>query len=344
MERIERKSKLTQYIFFLLTGLTFLLVATLLPRVTLPFLVSYILFLILKPLFQLFVRWKMSRFMATVATLGILFFSVTYPIVEIVPIITDESKKIEVYIPRVEPFLREKNKKLQAWAKEKAGINLTADYSEDVIGYFQKGTQNFLLSIPRIVTSTLEWTLLIPLFLFFLLMDGSSIRYRLLKLVPNPIFERTYYLTHQFSKQFGDYIFAKFIEASIIGIIITVGLIIIGYPFAFILGIIAGITNIIPYLGPFLGAIPAIIIGLIHGEPNTTIGAVGLLYLIANIFDLALVFPILVSKIVDLHPIIVVFSVILGSQAWGVVGMVISIPLAAVGKLLIQEIYHEIYS
>ena len=67
------------------------------------------------------------------------------------------------------------------------------------------------------------------------------------------------------------------------------------------------------------------------------------MFLIVNAFDLALVFPILVSKIVNLHPIVVVVSVILGSQMMGVVGMVISIPLAAAIKLLLTEIYKYLY-
>jgi putative permease len=66
--------------------------------------------------------------------------------------------------------------------------------------------------------------------------------------------------------------------------------------------------------------------------------------LIANIIDMGLVFPLLVSKIVDLHPIVVVASVILGSQYWGLVGMIVSIPLAAAVKLIFIELYREIYA
>ncbi|MBT6326833.1 MAG: AI-2E family transporter, partial [Bdellovibrionales bacterium] len=64
---------------------------------------------------------------------------------------------------------------------------------------------------------------------------------------------------------------------------------------------------------------------------------------IANIIDLALVFPILVSKIVDLHPVLVVISVIVGSQYLGMVGMIISIPAAVALKLIVTEFYREIY-
>ncbi len=103
------------------------------------------------------------------------------------------------------------------------------------------------------------------------------------------------------------------------------------------------ITNILPYIGPFLGFIPALVVGLVDQNPNTTLGAMILLYVIANVIDLALVFPVLVSKIVNLHPLIVVVSVIIGSQFGGVVGMIVSIPFAAFLKLLFQEFYLELY-
>ena len=68
-----------------------------------------------------------------------------------------------------------------------------------------------------------------------------------------------------------------------------------------------------------------------------------LLYIIANAIDIFFVFPILVSKIVDLHPVLVVISVILGSQYFGIVGMIVSIPMAAAIKLIIIEVYEETY-
>jgi putative permease len=116
-----------------------------------------------------------------------------------------------------------------------------------------------------------------------------------------------------------------------------------GYPFAFILGIVAGLTNILPYLGPFIGYVPALVVGLSGGYDNSLIITMSILYAVANIIDLAIVFPVLVSKIVNLHPIIVVLSVIIGSQFLGVAGMIVSIPIAAFFKILFEQLYSDIY-
>ena len=205
-------------------------------------------------------------------------------------------------------------------------------------------TTDILLKIPTYLGNVLEWVFLVPLFVFFMLKDGNRFKGAFLKIIPNSIFERIYYLSHQFNRQLGDYIFAKFVEASIVGFIITMGLVFMDVRFALILGIVAGVTNVIPYLGPILGTIPAIIFALAEYGMGPTFGAIAILYLVANAIDIGLVFPILVSKIVNLHPLIVVISVILGSSFLGVLGMVISIPVAAAVKLICIEIYKEFYS
>ena len=226
---------------------------------------------------------------------------------------------------------------------ERASIQII-NHSEFVFQLIKVKTKEIIFNVPDILKSVLEWILLVPLFLFFYLKDSRTIKQTILRLTPNSIFERFYYLSHQFNKQLSDYIFAKFIEASIVGIIITSGLLIIGVRFSFLLGLIAAVTNIIPYVGPIFGAIPAIVLGLAEYGPGGVFGAMMILYIIANLIDLALVFPILVSKIVDLHPLLVVTSVILGSHFLGVIGMVISIPCVAALKLIFHEIYIEVYS
>jgi len=136
---------------------------------------------------------------------------------------------------------------------------------------------------------------------------------------------------------------AKFFEASLLGLMISISLGIAGVEFSLILGLIAALTNIIPYVGPILGSLPGIIIVLAKYGPGNLFYIVLFIYFIANIIDLAIIFPILVSKIVDLHPVVVVLSVILGSQYFGLVGMVISIPCAAAVKLITEVLFDEFY-
>ena len=330
-------------IFFVICILAISLVFFNLSRVMIPFGIAYVLALMLRPVQKSFFSVDIKRKGLSFILVGGLLFLFSYPVIEAVKTIGEESHKIEYYLPKLENYLRGKYKVLQDEVKTRFNYEITGNPVDKLIDFAQENTKQVFVFLPKIIGSLVEWGLLIPLFLFFILRDERKVRFLFIKIVPNSIVERAYYLYHQFNTKFGDYIFAKAIEAAIVGIIITTGLLIIGYPFAFLLGILAGITNILPYIGPFLGFIPALIIGLVDQNPNTTLGAMIVLYLVANIIDLALVFPLLVSKIVNLHPIVVVISVILGSQFGGVVGMIISIPMAAFVKLLFQEIYIELY-
>ncbi len=347
MKKIQKNNppgEIARLVFFF--GILLLSAAFLfnLKRIAAPLSISYVFFLVLKPFIPRLVKMGISQSISTIIIyLGFLFF-LAYPISKFIPIITAESQNFTGYIPKIERFVKDKYEVVRFEVKQRANYQLKESYATEGINTLKKSLTSFLLYIPKFLASLLEWVFLIPLFVFFLLKDGAVLKRMVLKLTPNSIFERFYYLSHQFNKELGDYIFAKFIEATLVGVIISVGLYALDVRFYLLFGFIAGITNIIPYVGPLLGAIPGLMLVLAEYGLVAKSGGVFLLYLIANIVDIVLVFPILVSKIVDLHPIIVVISVILGSQYFGLVGMIISIPVAAAFKLIMIEIYNELYA
>ncbi len=199
-----------------------------------------------------------------------------------------------------------------------------------------------MAQIPEFLSSFFEWLLLVPMFLYFFFFQSQRLGRSLMAMIPNSLFEKTYVLFSQFNKKFGDYIIAKFIEATILGTLVTGGLLIVDFPYPFILGFIAGVTNILPYIGPVLGFVPAAVVVLLSSDPNISFLRMGMIFLVANVLDMVLVFPLLVSKVVNLNPIIVVVSVIVGGQLGGVIGMIIVIPIIAFLKLLFEEIYKDL--
>jgi len=263
---------------------------------------------------------------------------------KVIPLIKGESERVERYLPKAEYYIKHYYYKVKDVVRSRFNYEIKDKVLYDIIGTSKEYLQGALLSIPSQLANILEWIFLVPLFLFFLLQDLHRFKRMFLRTVPNSIFERIYSLTHQFNKKLGDYIFAKFIEATILGVIITSSLLILDVRFAFLFGTIAAVTNIIPYVGPLIGMLPGILLSLAEYGPGTTFYWVAMIYIVANVIDLAIIFPILVSKIVDLHPVLVVLSVILGSQFMGVMGMIISIPVAAALKLIVEELFRELYS
>jgi predicted PurR-regulated permease PerM len=134
-------------------------------------------------------------------------------------------------------------------------------------------------------------------------------------------------------------IISKFIRGQllvglIIGLISSIGLSIIGIDFAFLIGFTAGIANVIPYVGPLIGCIPAIIVGLLSPNPMMALWAV-LLLLAVQQLDGAVISPKIVGDSMGLHPIFVIMAITIGGTIAGILGMLLSVPIAAVIKLFL---------
>ncbi|MEO5969974.1 MAG: AI-2E family transporter [Bdellovibrionia bacterium] len=195
-----------------------------------------------------------------------------------------------------------------------------------------------------LVGGLLTWVLITPPLTWVLLSEGKSIQRRFFQLVPNRYFEQYFLITSKILTGISDYLRAKLIEAVLVGLMVTVGLMLIKAPYAVVLGILAGVTNIIPYAGPILGAIPGIFLSTFNdGHTSGIIMGVVLVYVVANLVDMILIFPLVVAKLINLHPLLLIAIVSIGQTYYGLVGMLISVPIATALKVVIHEIYLAIY-
>lgn len=149
-------------------------------------------------------------------------------------------------------------------------------------------------------------------------------------------------LSYKINAQIGEFIRARLIEAVIVGIVVWIGLSVMNFPYAIFLALFAVLMNLIPYVGPFIGAIPAFIIALVNQEPSLVIMMMALVYLIAQIIDIIFVIPLVVAKTVNLHPASVIIVFIIGAHLMGVLGMIIAVPVASVFKLIFFTIYDQL--
>ncbi|PKM48773.1 MAG: AI-2E family transporter, partial [Firmicutes bacterium HGW-Firmicutes-6] len=134
---------------------------------------------------------------------------------------------------------------------------------------------------------------------------------------------------------FYKYFTGKILTSMLIGFLFYLGLLVIGVDYAPLFGVIVAITNVIPYFGPIIGAVPAVIITFID-EPVKALW-VGICILIVQQFDGNVLAPNVLGKIVELNPFWVLFSVIVGGSLFGVLGMFVAIPMFAVIKVFFEE-------
>lgn len=220
--------------------------------------------------------------------------------------------------------------------------------SNEISQWMVEKTADVSVALPSIVSQSFTILLLAPFFAFFMLQDGNTIARSLLSYVPNQLFEVTLNLRHQINDQLGGFIRARFLEAAIVGAVVWIGLQILSFPFATVLSIFAAAMNLIPYVGPIIGAVPAVLIALVSveatsgGTQGVTLFLVSAIYLLAQLIDVVFVIPLVVAKIVDMHPVTVVVMIIAGAEIGGILGMMISVPVASAAKLTFNAVYSHL--
>ncbi|SHH50232.1 AI-2E family transporter [Tepidibacter thalassicus] len=134
---------------------------------------------------------------------------------------------------------------------------------------------------------------------------------------------------------FSQYIVGKAIDSLIIGILCFIGLLILKIPYALLISIIIGITNMIPYFGPFIGAVPAILITLINNPINAL--WLGIFIFLLQQFDGLYLGPKILGDKVGLSPLWIIVAVIIGGGAFGLAGMFLGVPAMAIIKIQLEK-------
>lgn len=181
--------------------------------------------------------------------------------------------------------------------------------------------------------------LIVPFITFFLLKDSRNIFQGILQIIPNNYFEMSYYILKKVSMQLGRFVRAWIFDAAFVGTLCGLGFYILGIENALPLGVIAGLGHLVPYLGPVIGGIPAAIISIIQFGDLSHIPYIILMLSIVYTFDNGFVQPYVFAKSVNMHPIIIILLIIAGNQIFGLLGMLLAVPTAAVVRTLVKEVY-----
>jgi len=136
------------------------------------------------------------------------------------------------------------------------------------------------------------------------------------------------------------FIRGQLLDGLIVAVISSIGLSLVGIDFAFLIGFTAGLFNIIPYVGPIIGCIPAIIVGVLSPNPIVALWAV-LVLLAVQQLDSAVISPKIVGDSMGLHPIFVIMAVTIGGTVAGIIGMLLSVPIAGIIKLFLTKIIEK---
>lgn len=186
------------------------------------------------------------------------------------------------------------------------------------------------------LASSLVSLVTIPVLTFYFMKDGEKIFELLKKSIPPRIRSHVFPVLQAIDGVLSGFIRGQILVALFVGVLSGMALLLLGIDFWILLGLIAGITNIIPYLGPFIGAIPAVLVTLAT-NPGRTLWVI-LAFVIIQQVESSLVSPKIVGNRVGLHPTLIILSLLLGGALGGLVGLIVAVPLAAVLKVLVQAL------
>lgn len=190
------------------------------------------------------------------------------------------------------------------------------------------------------VLSGITYLVIVPFVTFFFLREGGNILHGLIEWVPNAYFELVLNLIHQVNGQIGGYIRGQLLAVSVVATLAVVGLTLINVQYALVIGVLAGLANMIPYLGPLIGIVTAAVVAVASGGGLALISKVVVVFLIIQLIDNILIQPTIIAKSVNLHPLVVLFAVMVGNQlGGGIVGMLFAVPVAGILKVSIQTVY-----
>ncbi len=199
-----------------------------------------------------------------------------------------------------------------------------------------------LLAILANVLSVVTYVVIIPFVVFFLLKDGRKMKKAFIHYIPNRYFEMILNVIHKIDQQLGWYLRGQFTEAFVVGLLSVIALWLLDVQYFIIIGIFAGLANLIPYIGPVAGAIPAIIVTIVNGGSPISILYIAIAFSMVQLIDNIFLQPLVLSKSVNLHPLIIVFAVLIGGQFFGVLGMLLAVPAAGILKVTSSELYEGI--
>ncbi|MFW6078411.1 MAG: AI-2E family transporter [Gemmatimonadota bacterium] len=318
-----------------------------------PFILAVVTSYILDPAVDLLERWRVPR------ALGILLLAL--PVVALVlvglivgvPALADQAEALIQQAPRLLD-------RLSGWAVrmretlialdlpfisgEELRARLSMPDPETVIEFLETQREAFASRAWRAVlgigqgigaaVTVLAYVVLTPVLTFYLLRDWDGATHRIIELIPVRRRDAWVAFLTEYDRLLSRYLRGQVAAAAVVGVLTGVGLWILDFPLAGLVGAVAGVFNLVPYLGLIVSLVPALIIAFTSGSVILSLLKVAVVFLVVQLIDSTVVGPRIVGGSVGLHPVWVMLALALGGFFFGFVGLLIAVPVAVLIKLL----------
>jgi predicted PurR-regulated permease PerM len=298
-------------------------------------LIVYVLFPIVEYLKK---RFRFSHFFAVVLTFLFFVMVIVALASVIVPVVQSEIRAIlrdfPFYLRQLQRYIGELSEFLQQFDLDPG---LMSSFSE-VSSNLQPLLEN-ITTVSFSLISSIADIFFVLLIVFYLLYDFHHVRKAALKVIPSRYEKCAEDVLRIIDINIGVFIRGNIVRCTIVGLLTGFILYAFSMPYSLLLGILAGVLNIILVIGPYLAAIPAILLSFSPQAPSTII--VIAIYIIVQTIDGVVLSPLLLGRAVKVKPITIIISLLIGEQLAGILGMIISTPIAGIIKGLREYARNE---
>ena len=322
---------------------------TIVSSIITPIIVAYVFYYMLNP-FVNFLEKKMSRFIASLLAIFVGIITILIVIIGVVPIIVEQTQNLITALPR---YIEVVKGYLETYS-DNAYVQVVVEYvnnnlnvskiSEKLVSVATSIAQGVVSSI----SSTASVLVTMPFVLFFLLKDASHFNKFVISLLPKKFEQPVAETIDEIDDKVGSYIQGQMLVSLCIGVMLFIGYNIIGLHYAFSLATIAAFLSIVPYLGPVIAITPAMLVA----ASTSWIMVLKMLVVwgIVQFLEGNIISPNIMGRSMNMHPLTVIFVILIGVNIAGVVGAILGIPVYSilkvlVGKLLlsIRDRYNKFY-
>jgi predicted PurR-regulated permease PerM len=303
-----------------------------------PVLVAGFLYYILNPVVNLLMKAKIERLFAILIVFVLLILLIILLLVSVIPNLARQLASLASSMPDV-------FSQIEDWFYQMAKlplfkqIDLTSYIEKLDISYgtiiqqFLSGLSSSVGSIFSTIASTTIVVITAPFILFYMLKDGDRLVPGIQQFLPEKRKNDIVQLLDQLNQTLSNYISGQVIECLFVGTFTIIGYYLLGVKYAFLFGVIAGLTNLIPYLGPYLGLAPAFLV-TVFDQPIRALLCC-LVVLVVQQVDGNIIYPNVIGKSLQIHPLTIIVILLAAGNIAGLLGIFLGVPFYAVCKTIL---------
>ncbi len=294
--------------------------------------VSLLIVYCLVPLVDILLKMKLPRWLAVLLVyLGFLAAPVLLGYIAF-PIIVSQLTEMARFFPEVVAALEPWVETLSHYVRDARFLDSLYALLDDLPDLLRQSLNQLTRTLTALVSRVVE-VLIVLMVVFYLLRDFPAIKKELENLLPVRYQGDFLHLVGVVDAKVGDYIRGNVVRCVVVGVLVGIGLWLLDMPFHLILALLAGVLNIIPYIGPYIAGVPAVLFALLQPFPYPLLVIV--LYVGVQLLDGVVITPIFLGRAVNLHPLSIILALLVGARLGGVLGLLVATPVLAVLKVVV---------